>query len=131
MDQTTIVLEGCGHVLICPIDTMMIGQMLRHHAGAVDHTAARPETVNFLKWDNLSYLNNSRVCIVHHAGKDTPAGARGHSSFFAALDKEITVTRFGEHDIRVKCTNQKDALVFEDMQFVKVSVKDSIILQLV
>lgn len=33
------------------------------------------------------------VLIVHHTGKDSSRGARGHSSFFAALDAAIEVKR--------------------------------------
>lgn len=33
------------------------------------------------------------VILVHHTGKDTTKGARGHSSLFAALDGAIEVTR--------------------------------------
>lgn len=33
------------------------------------------------------------VVLIHHTGKDTSRGARGHSSFFAALDAAIQVER--------------------------------------
>lgn len=36
------------------------------------------------------------VLVCHHTGKDTSKGARGHSSFFAALDSAIEVTRAGD-----------------------------------
>lgn len=37
----------------------------------------------------------AHVLVVHHAGKDTSKGARGHSSLRAAVDTEIEVTRDG------------------------------------
>ncbi|ARV17050.1 hypothetical protein AEP_00084 [Curvibacter sp. AEP1-3] len=36
---------------------------------------------------------NGLVVLVHHTGKDTSKGARGHSSLFAALDSAIEVSR--------------------------------------
>lgn len=36
------------------------------------------------------------VLVVHHLGKDTTKGARGHSSFTAALDASIEVRRDGD-----------------------------------
>ena len=69
------------------------------------------------------------VCIVHHLGKDQSAGARGHSSFFAALDTEITIKAIGDTDVQVSCSKQKDAPEFEPMQFVKVPTLDSVVLQ--
>jgi len=36
------------------------------------------------------------VLLVHHTGKNTAAGLRGHSSLFAALDAAIEVSRDGD-----------------------------------
>jgi hypothetical protein len=36
------------------------------------------------------------VILVHHAGKDTAKGMRGHSSLFAALDAAVEVSRVGD-----------------------------------
>jgi AAA domain len=46
----------------------------------------------------LQALTGGLVLIVHHTGKDTSRGARGHSSFFAALDAAIEV----KHDLNMK-----------------------------
>lgn len=37
------------------------------------------------------------VLLVHHSGKDTTKGLRGHSSLLAALDAAIEVSRNGDH----------------------------------
>ncbi|MES2977909.1 MAG: AAA family ATPase [Pseudomonadota bacterium] len=39
---------------------------------------------------------NGLVVLVHHTGKDTTKGLRGHSSLFAALDAAVEVSRDGE-----------------------------------
>lgn len=41
----------------------------------------------------LCARTNGLVILVHHTGKEVGKGARGHSSFFAALDGAIEVTR--------------------------------------
>ena len=69
------------------------------------------------------------VAVVHHLGKDQSAGARGHSSFYAALDTEITVKAIGDDDVQVSCTKQKDAPEFDQMQFIKVPTGDSVVLE--
>ena len=44
----------------------------------------------------LQALIGGLVILIHHTGKDTTKGARGHSSFFAALDGAIEVQRLNE-----------------------------------
>jgi len=42
--------------------------------------------------DVIRTATGAHVCIVHHTGKDTARGARGHSSLRAATDTEIELT---------------------------------------
>src|SRR5450830_472619 len=44
----------------------------------------------------LQRLTDGLVILVHHTGKNTDAGLRGHSSLIAALDASIEVKREGE-----------------------------------
>jgi len=48
----------------------------------------------------LQTLTEGLVVIVHHTGKDASRGARGHSSFFAALDAAMEVKRDGQTNQR-------------------------------
>ncbi len=49
------------------------------------------------------------VVVVHHTGKDAARGARGHSSFFAALDTAIELQHDEEAGTRlIKLAKQKD-----------------------
>ena len=41
--------------------------------------------------DAVRESTGAHVCIIHHCGKDTAKGARGHSSLRAAIDTEIEV----------------------------------------
>lgn len=43
----------------------------------------------------LQRLTGGLVLVVHHTGKDSTRGLRGHSSLFAAIDAAVEVTREG------------------------------------
>lgn len=42
--------------------------------------------------DRVRSATGAHVLVIHHTGKDTARGARGHSSLLAAIDTEIEVT---------------------------------------
>ena len=67
--------------------------------------------------DDIMHEFEATVLIVHHTGKDSSAGARGHSSLFGALDTCMTLKKISQHDIVLHCEKQKDAPEFDDMQF--------------
>ena len=67
--------------------------------------------------DDLMHEFGATLLIVHHTGKDSSAGARGHSSLFGALDTCMTLKKISQHDILLHCEKQKDAPEFDDMQF--------------
>jgi len=67
--------------------------------------------------DDLMHEFGATILIVHHMGKDNSAGARGHSSFFGALDTSMILKKFGQHDIQLICDKQKDAPEFDTLQF--------------
>jgi hypothetical protein len=58
--------------------------------------------------------NNERlVIIIHHTGKDITRGSRGHSSFYAALDIEITVTHAESSNLTTQTlTKSKDSEMY-------------------
>lgn len=43
--------------------------------------------------DAIRHLTGAHVMLIHHSGKDTTRGARGHSSLRAAVDTEIELTK--------------------------------------
>lgn len=65
-----------------------MGKVLKHCAGI--HTAT-----------------GAVVVLVHHSGKDSSRGARGHSSLLGAADAELEVTR-SDRKRAVRVTKQKD-----------------------
>ncbi len=79
--------------------------------------------------DELADHFDCTVCVVNHMGKDQSARARGHSSFFAALDAELAIKAIGETDVQLSCTKLKDSPEFDQMQFIKVPTLDSVVLE--
>lgn len=59
--------------------------------------------------DRLREATGAHVLLIHHAGKDSARGARGHSSLRAALDTEIEVTADEAAKLHyAKVTKQRD-----------------------
>jgi hypothetical protein len=57
--------------------------------------------------DAVRLATGAAVILVHHLGKDETRGARGHSSFKAALDTEIEVSKSDELHVAT-VTKQRD-----------------------
>ena len=55
-------------------------------------------------------FDGATVMIVHHSGKDTTRGARGHSSLYGAVDTELELKRSqGSDTVTIRNSKQKDA----------------------
>lgn len=76
-----------------PHGSVVIVDTLNRAAPTSDENSSKEmgEILQACKW--LQGLIGGLVVLVHHTGKDTTKGARGHSSLFAALDGAIEVER--------------------------------------
>jgi hypothetical protein len=76
-----------------PHGSVVIVDTLNRAAPTSDENSSKEmgEILQSCKW--LQGLIGGLVVLVHHTGKDTTKGARGHSSLFAALDGAIEVER--------------------------------------
>jgi hypothetical protein len=74
-----------GLPLVIVIDTLS-----RVMAGG-DENSAADMTALIRNIDAIREATGAHICLVHHTGKDTARGARGHSSLRAATDTEIEV----------------------------------------
>ncbi len=88
----------------------LIAHLARHHGGyaliVVDTLAramgsgdenASPDMGAFVRnLDRLRAATGAHLMVIHHSGKDTSKGARGHSSLRAATDTEIELTKEGD-----------------------------------
>lgn len=88
-----------------PVSLVVVDTLSRAMAGA-NENASEDMTAFVGAVDALRAKTNAHVMVVHHSGKDTSKGARGHSSLRAATDTELEVAdnvltvrkqRDGEH----------------------------------
>ena len=70
-----------------------------------------PQAVNIRDCDRIkTAFDGATVMIVHHSGKDTTRGARGHSSLYGAVDTELELKRSqGSDSVTIRNSKQKDA----------------------
>jgi putative DNA primase/helicase len=79
---------GSGAVVI--LDT------LNRAAPTADENSSRDMGAILEAAKALQLLTGGLIILVHHTGKDTTKGLRGHSSLFAALDCAVEITRNGD-----------------------------------
>lgn len=91
-----------------PIRLIVVDTVARCFGGADENRAA--DMGAFISGcDQIKDRTKATVLLVHHTGKDEAAGARGSSSFKAAMDVELFVKREGEGEaVTLTCTKMKD-----------------------
>jgi hypothetical protein len=109
-------------------ELIIIDTVARHMFG-LDENSAKDMGALVATVDKLKSDFECSIMLVHHTGHANQDRARGSTAFKGALDTEIIVKPLSDHDITMKCDKQKDGPPFEQMQFVKTSVGQSIILQ--
>jgi hypothetical protein len=116
---TEVKQRGEGQPLVVVIDTLS-----RIMAGG-DENSAADMTALIRNIDAIREAIQCHIVLVHHTGKDTARGARGHSSLRAATDTEIEVGVFGEEDDQARAamvTKQRDNAGGETFAFALRSV---------
>ena len=76
-----------------PYGSVVIVDTLNRAAPTSDENSSKEMGEILEACKRLQALIGGLVILIHHTGKDTSRGARGHSSFFAALDGAIEVER--------------------------------------
>ena len=74
-----------------PVALIVIDTLARAMAGG-DENAFKDMSAFVANVDRLRNETGAHVSIIHHSGKDTSRGARGHSSLRAATDTEIEIS---------------------------------------
>lgn len=82
-----------GLAAAVPTGSVVIVDTLNRAAPTSDENSSKEMGEILEACKRLQALIDGLVLLVHHTGKDTTRGARGHSSFFAALDGAIEVER--------------------------------------
>ena len=84
-------IELCGNIEVevgAPLSMIVVDTLSRAMAGG-DENGPTDMTSFIANLDALRDATGAHIMIVHHSGKDTAKGARGHSSLRAATDTEI------------------------------------------
>lgn len=104
--------EEYGELSLIVVDTLS-----RAMAGG-NENGPEDMTVFIQNVDELREFAGAGVAIVHHSGKDSAAGARGHSSLRAATDTEIelSVSKSGKFKC-AKATKQRDMETGNELPF--------------
>jgi hypothetical protein len=76
-----------------PYGSVIIVDTLNRAAPTTDENSSKEMGEILEACKRLQALIGGLVILIHHTGKDTTRGARGHSSLFAALDGAIEVER--------------------------------------
>lgn len=89
-----------------PIQMIVVDTVHRALAGGDENDGGDMGTL-IRGCDLIRQQTGAAVLLIHHSGKDTTRGARGHSSLRAAVDTEIEIT--GQANPRqAKVTKQRD-----------------------
>lgn len=76
--------------------------------------------------DTIRTHTGACVLLVHHSGKDSTQGARGHSSLLGAVDTELEVKAGGDGIVTLANTKQKDGPEQPPFRLVLVAAADSV-----
>lgn len=87
---------------------VVIDTLNRSMAGG-DENSSKDMGIVIAAADLIKRSTGACVFIVHHSGKDSTQGARGHSSLLGAVDTELEVKNAGDGIIVLANTAQKDA----------------------
>lgn len=90
-----------------PFD-LIIFDTLARVIGSLDENAAPAIAELIAGVDLIRRATGAHVMLVHHTGKDSGRGARGHSALRAAIDTEIELTRDDLGEITAEVSKQRD-----------------------
>jgi hypothetical protein len=93
-DDAAALSEALGHMAAMP-DLIVIDTLARAMGGG-DENSGQDMGALIRNVDRLRADTGAHLMLIHHSGKDTTRGARGHSSLRAAADTEIELTRSGD-----------------------------------
>jgi putative DNA primase/helicase len=81
---------------VMPAGAVVFLDTLNRAAPSADENSSRDMGEILEAAKRLQTMAGGLVVLVHHTGKDTTRGLRGHSSLFAAMDAAVEVSRDGD-----------------------------------
>ena len=115
VDRLIRAIKAAAAHLNRPVRWVVVDTLSRALAGGNENA---PDDMGALviNTDRIRQETGAHVCFVHHSGKDTAKGARGHSLLRAATDTEIEVTD-DEGNRNARVTKQRELECTGDFQF--------------
>lgn len=107
-DRLIALIQSAAEEIGIPVRLIVIDTLSRALAGGNENA---PDDMGALviNADRIRQQTSAHLCFIHHSGKDTAKGARGHSLLRAATDTEIEVSRDTDAKISVaKATKQRE-----------------------
>lgn len=101
---------------VVPAGAVVVLDTLNRAAPTADENSSKDMGEILEAAKTLQAACKGLVLLVHHSGKDTTKGLRGHSSLFAAMDAVIEVSRDGDSR-SWKVAKSKDGIDGEAHQF--------------
>lgn len=99
-----------------PVRLIVIDTLNRALSGGDENLSSDMGT--FIKnIDLIRQHTGATVLVIHHTGKDTKKGARGHSSLKGAIDTELSLEKARNGSSIVKATKQRDYEMNEPIYF--------------
>lgn len=99
-----------------PVGLLIIDTMARV-MGAADENSSEDMNLFNARVTRIAKETGTHVMVIHHAGKDSSKGARGHSSLRAAVDTEIRVEKKSDDTFVATVTKQRDQEFGEPLAF--------------
>ena len=112
-----------------PSPDLIVIDTLARAFGGLDENSSQDMNKFISVCDDLIAEYDCAVMCVHHTGHKNSDRARGSSSLHGAADAVYLVEKEGQHDIKLRCQKMKDAPIPPEMQFIKVVVEPSVVLQ--
>jgi hypothetical protein len=104
------------------VDLIVIDTLSRAMSGGNENDSG--DMGSFVKYcDLIREKTKAHILIVHHSGKDTTRGARGHSLLRAAVDTEIELTKSEDGIVTVEIKKQRDGRTGDKFNFMLDSVE--------
>ncbi len=110
-----------------PTGSLIVVDTLNRVSAGLDENSNVDMGIILANCKKLQKLTAGLVCLIHHCGKNSANGLRGHSSLLGALDAAIEVSRRGNNRVWkvVKNKDGQDGQAYKFTLNIRVVGKDS------
>ena len=116
VDRVIAACQIAAHRMGTPIKLVIVDTLSRAISGG-NENAPEDMTAFVQAVDRVRAEVGTHVASIHHSGKDTTKGARGHSSLRAAVDSEFEVVKLSDDVGIIKTAKQRDIEMSDNLGF--------------